>query len=120
MSPRADAWDRFSVLNEFEPEIPEVVHLCPPGDENLTPCCGRSPLGLIGDRITLDPELVTCRGGRGVLESVARNVQTVVEPVETKAWVPGDPCGVCGSRNTWWDPADGGVCGDCGATDADE
>jgi hypothetical protein len=38
----------------------------------------------------------------------------------TSQWQPGDPCGVCGSTNTWWDPADGGSCGACGATDADE
>ena len=26
------------------------------------PCCGRSPLERLGDRITLLPKLVTCRG----------------------------------------------------------
>lgn len=35
-------------------------------------------------------------------------------------WKPGDPCGVCGSRNTGWDFESGGYCGDCGAMDSDE
>jgi hypothetical protein len=41
----------------------EVVHRCPPGDEALTPCCRFSPLELpFDDRLTTDPELVTCQG----------------------------------------------------------
>jgi hypothetical protein len=37
-----------------------VVHLCPPGDEALMPCCGISPHERMGDRITLDARRVTC------------------------------------------------------------
>jgi hypothetical protein len=39
-----------------------ITHLCPPGDSDLTACCGRSPHELLADRITLDPSLVTCPG----------------------------------------------------------
>jgi hypothetical protein len=39
----------------------EVVHQCPPGDAGTMPCCGRTPFEVSpGERITLDPELVTC------------------------------------------------------------
>lgn len=38
-----------------------VVHACPPGDEGVTPCCHVPPFELpMTDRMTLDPELVTC------------------------------------------------------------
>jgi len=41
--------------------IEGVTHLCPPTGQALTPCCGRSPFELPRtDRITLDPNLVTC------------------------------------------------------------
>lgn len=40
--------------------------------------------------------------------------------VVIEQWKPGDPCGACGSVNTTWDIVLGGVCGGCGATDADE
>lgn len=39
-----------------------VTHQCPVGDGGLTPCCGLTPFELPGtDRITEDPERVTCR-----------------------------------------------------------
>lgn len=40
----------------------ETIHLCPPGDEGLTPCCGRTPFELPStDRLTEVRNLVTCR-----------------------------------------------------------
>lgn len=37
------------------------VHQCPPVGYGLTPCCGKAPFELPRyDRITTDPELVTC------------------------------------------------------------
>jgi hypothetical protein len=40
----------------------EIVHLAPPDNQALMPCCGRTPFELSNtDRLTLDPELVTCR-----------------------------------------------------------
>jgi len=41
----------------------EVVHQCPVGDDGWTPCCDRTPFELPrSDRMTLDPDLVTCTG----------------------------------------------------------
>lgn len=40
----------------------EIVHECPPIGSGLTLCCNRTPFELpITDRMTLQPELVTCR-----------------------------------------------------------
>lgn len=36
------------------------------------------------------------------------------------SWSPGDPCGVCGSRDTGWTAVEGGFCRSCGACDSDE
>jgi hypothetical protein len=44
-----------------EPRV-EVVHRCPKAGKGLTPCCGRSPFELLGDRITLYDAMVTCPG----------------------------------------------------------
>lgn len=40
----------------------ETIHQCPPDGQRITPCCGRIPFDLIGDRMATDPKLVTCRG----------------------------------------------------------
>jgi hypothetical protein len=42
----------------------EVTHACPPdGGDGLMPCCQQTPFEISRtDRITLDPELVTCGG----------------------------------------------------------
>jgi hypothetical protein len=37
-----------------------VVHFCPPPGTGRTPCCGKPPFELRGDRITLHRSLVTC------------------------------------------------------------
>lgn len=43
-------------------EHSQVTHRCPPAGEDLTPCCGHSPLELSrSDRLTLDDALVTCQ-----------------------------------------------------------
>lgn len=42
---------------------PVVVHMCPWGEEELTPCCSRARDELPwDDRLTLYPRAVTCRG----------------------------------------------------------
>ncbi len=42
------------------------VHRCPPLGEDLTPCCGRSPMALARtDLLTLDDRLVTCGRSAG-------------------------------------------------------
>ena len=39
----------------------EITHHCPPGQQSLTPCCGKTPFELPHtDRMTLDPAMVTC------------------------------------------------------------
>lgn len=40
----------------------EVVHMCPPEGEPQFPCCDGWPLERLADRMTLDPNLVTCPG----------------------------------------------------------
>jgi hypothetical protein len=41
----------------------EVVHMAPPGNKGVMPCCGRTPFELRAtDRLTLDQARVTCRG----------------------------------------------------------
>jgi hypothetical protein len=47
----------------YNPEnVAEVTHACPPDDGGgLMPCCGLTPFEVPRtDRMTLDPELVTC------------------------------------------------------------
>ncbi len=42
-----------------------TAHRCPPGDYALSsvmPCCGRTPLEVVGERMAFDDALVTCRG----------------------------------------------------------
>lgn len=53
---------RFGIHDETIGD--EITHACPPEGSGLTPCCGRSPFELpMTDRMTLEPELVNCRGG---------------------------------------------------------
>jgi hypothetical protein len=43
--------------------VDSVTHECPPGDENMTPCCNRTPFELPRtDRMTVDRSLATCVG----------------------------------------------------------
>jgi hypothetical protein len=47
---------------ETEPEA-VVVHARPePGDNGISRCCGRPPHEFVGERLTRDPDKVTCRG----------------------------------------------------------
>jgi hypothetical protein len=39
---------------------PRTVHMCPPEGTGMMPCCDLPPFERMGDRITLDPKLVTC------------------------------------------------------------
>lgn len=39
----------------------EATHRCPIGDRGIMPCCGRTPFERLNDRMTVDPDLVTCR-----------------------------------------------------------
>lgn len=41
----------------------EVTHQCPPEGSGVMPCCGLAPLQVpLWHRLTLKPELVTCKG----------------------------------------------------------
>ena len=51
----------------------ETVHLCPPGDSGVMPCCGRTPFEAVADRMTLDADLVTCPGR--TLEGLAEAIE---------------------------------------------
>lgn len=68
----------------------EIIHMGPPDGSGLTPCCGKTPFE-IGGRITLHPELVTCRA----LADSPRNEG------KDRAWKPdrdgvtGECCGTC-------------------------
>lgn len=38
------------------------VHACPPKGSGVMPCCGRTPFEVsLTDRMTLEPDRVTCR-----------------------------------------------------------
>lgn len=39
-----------------------VTHRCPLKGSGRMPCCGKSPLDVLEDRITANPDAVTCRG----------------------------------------------------------
>lgn len=39
-----------------------IVHRCPISSSNTTPCCNRTPWELLDGRMTVDPDLVTCKG----------------------------------------------------------
>jgi hypothetical protein len=39
-----------------------IVHRCPISSSNTTPCCNRTPWELLDGRMTVDPNLVTCKG----------------------------------------------------------
>jgi len=42
-----------------------IIHGCPIGDSGYTPCCDQTPFELPPfDRMTLDPDAVTCKGRR--------------------------------------------------------
>lgn len=50
-------------LPPLETQEPGVTHACPPEGGSVTPCCGQNPYGLPRTgRMTLNPELVTCKG----------------------------------------------------------
>ena len=41
----------------------EVTHRCPPIGSHVMPCCGHQPIEMpLWHRLTLDPEMVTCKG----------------------------------------------------------
>ncbi len=37
-----------------------TIHMCPPSDSGVLPCCGRTPFEVLMDRITTKPEFVNC------------------------------------------------------------
>lgn len=38
----------------------EITHMTPPKGSGVMPCCGLPPFERRNDRMTLDPDLVTC------------------------------------------------------------
>ena len=50
------------VLTVTAEVVREVVHRCPIGRSGTMPCCGRTPFERLADRMTIHPELVTCKG----------------------------------------------------------
>lgn len=60
-----------------------VVHQCPPTGSGTMPCCGRLPFDRMSDRMTLDPDLVTCRGA----------LDALLPPAATADDSPPDDCG---------------------------
>lgn len=62
--PVTESWrgQRGGHTRAEEATMPEVTHQCPPTGGSVMPCCGKTPFEVSQwDRITLDPELVTCR-----------------------------------------------------------
>ncbi|MDX2749606.1 phage tail tape measure protein [Streptomyces scabiei] len=57
-------WDAH--MRAQHPEIDRpTVHACPPLGSGLMPCCGRTPFEATGERLAMDPRLVTCQGVDG-------------------------------------------------------
>jgi hypothetical protein len=74
---------------------PETVHGCPPDGSGVTPCCGRTPFELPRtDRMTRDPNAVTCRTAPAVVAQHA--------PVQCAAAILRKPHGPHG-----WEPQPG-------------
>lgn len=57
--PCGEAVEAETAATEQVPR-PPVIHMCPPGDAAIFPCCGGWPLEHLGQRMTLDPASVTC------------------------------------------------------------
>jgi hypothetical protein len=57
------------------------IHACPPDGSGLTPCCGKTPFELPAtDRMTSDPEQVTCSPTSGVtIDGLPAVVITIAE-----------------------------------------
>lgn len=74
----------------------ETVHACPERDSGFTPCCNRPPFELRGDRLTLDPALVTCKP----TEPRTHPYGVVIPPNEGDAldrhFPRRGPCMICG------------------------
>ncbi|CBG73091.1 putative phage protein [Streptomyces scabiei 87.22] len=57
-------WDAH--MRAQHPEIDrQTAHACPPLGSGLMPCCGRTPFEATGERLAMDPRLVTCQGVNG-------------------------------------------------------
>lgn len=74
-----------------------LVHQCPPGSADRTPCCERSPWDLpFGDRITVDPALVTC--GRQPVEMTVAEADRLIANLQALPGTAevGQVCARCG------------------------
>jgi hypothetical protein len=71
-----------------------TVHMCPPDGEGTMPCCGATPFERYAsdERMTLDPELVTC--GRDLEYGVQAFVNGDIFEANPGQWrlVHFDPC----------------------------
>ena len=50
-------------LARLKAERVDVIHLVPPKGSSDLPCCGVLAFERMGDRMTTDPQAVTCKGG---------------------------------------------------------
>jgi len=56
---------RHDDMVTVEVTVREVIHACPPIGSGVMPCCERTPTEMpMWDRLTVEPDLVTC-GGHG-------------------------------------------------------
>lgn len=87
-----------------------TVHACPPEDAGLMPCCDRTPFDAPRtDRMTADPNLVTCTGprriiGEGWTPQLAAQVAAVTARLTASAEKPTDDAPA--PEGTTWDPPD--------------
>lgn len=76
---------------ETATNLEPVVHACPPDGSGIMPCCGRTPFETPGDRITMNPNNVTCRA---CLRAVAAPAPAATEATDTTKTV-------CDCPSTW-------------------
>lgn len=55
----------------------DLTHACPPDGSGTTPCCGRTPFEIAGDRMTTESSLVTCGTTRDTEQPAYAWAQTV-------------------------------------------
>jgi len=54
-------WNYAQALKRISDQLDHLTHACPPDGSGVMPCCGKTPFEVPPtDRITQDPNLVTC------------------------------------------------------------
>ncbi|MFE0808178.1 hypothetical protein ACFW34_11930 [Streptomyces sp. NPDC058848] len=93
-----DCRDKGYAVCQDEPAV--TVHACPgPEDNGVSPCCKRPPFEFRGERLTRDPNKVTCTGGAaGARQDGADHTcNSIVARGEMDEPLGYLICGICGT-----------------------